>query len=448
MVGVDAPAGRSSPDGKTIALVTDAPNPADSTSCCSSSTLRPRSCRPRRGHENRRRSATRTRSGGRTAWSCSTPRTAATGHAARAVIMRYDTRDKKARAADGRRLHAAVVFARRPVHRGDADDALGHGRRDPRRAQRPRAPAGHRRRRLVGAGLVAGRGRRSRSCTSIGPDRRPATRASSTAPRRSWTVAETIDLTEVSGLDAASRPGLVHPGRPAARDRRRRRRTTGGPAARRSSPREPVTATAGEPRPYLERLAARSTRDRARSCASGSIRTRRRCRLASRRTCAGVERFAASARGGRARTPRAVKPNLAFFEAYGSAGLAALERLRARDPGRRAGRSPTRSAATSGRPPRGRPSRCSTSSVPMRSRSTRTSARRRSRRCSSALDRFAYVLCRTSNPGAGELQDLASPRTPRPGAPAEPLHERVARLATGWGPGGTVGLVVGRDRAR
>ena len=58
-------------------------------------------------------------------------------------------------------------------------------------------------------------------------------------------------------------------------------------------------------------------------------------------------------------------------------------------------------------------------------------------------DRFAYVLCRTSNPGAGELQDLEVAADPATGAPAERLHERVARLATGWGPGGTVGLVVG-----
>ena len=58
-------------------------------------------------------------------------------------------------------------------------------------------------------------------------------------------------------------------------------------------------------------------------------------------------------------------------------------------------------------------------------------------------DRFAYVLCRTSNPGAGELQDLVVAADPAIGAPAEPLHRRVARRAAGWGPGGTVGLVVG-----
>jgi orotidine-5'-phosphate decarboxylase len=58
-------------------------------------------------------------------------------------------------------------------------------------------------------------------------------------------------------------------------------------------------------------------------------------------------------------------------------------------------------------------------------------------------DRFAYVLCRTSNPGAGELQSLEVAADPAIGAPAEPLYARVARRASGWGPGGTVGLVVG-----
>ena len=58
-------------------------------------------------------------------------------------------------------------------------------------------------------------------------------------------------------------------------------------------------------------------------------------------------------------------------------------------------------------------------------------------------DRFAYVLCRTSNPGAGELQGLPVAPDPAAGHPAEPLWARVARLVTAWGPGGTVGLVVG-----
>ena len=58
-------------------------------------------------------------------------------------------------------------------------------------------------------------------------------------------------------------------------------------------------------------------------------------------------------------------------------------------------------------------------------------------------DRFAYVLCRTSNPGAAELQGLEVAADDAAGAPVEPLYARVARRATGWGPGGTVGLVVG-----
>ena len=59
------------------------------------------------------------------------------------------------------------------------------------------------------------------------------------------------------------------------------------------------------------------------------------------------------------------------------------------------------------------------------------------------VDRFAYVLCRTSNPGAAELQGLRVEADRDGGHPAEPLYARVARRASSWGPGGTVGLVVG-----
>ena len=58
-------------------------------------------------------------------------------------------------------------------------------------------------------------------------------------------------------------------------------------------------------------------------------------------------------------------------------------------------------------------------------------------------DRFAYVLCRTSNPGAAELQALEVAADDAAGWPAEPLYARVARRAASWGPAGTVGLVVG-----
>ena len=51
-------------------------------------------------------------------------------------------------------------------------------------------------------------------------------------------------------------------------------------------------------------------------------------------------------------------------------------------------------------------------------------------------DRGVFVLCKTSNPGAGELQDLVLEG-------GERLFERVARAALQWDQQGTLGLVVG-----
>jgi orotidine-5'-phosphate decarboxylase len=160
------------------------------------------------------------------------------------------------------------------------------------------------------------------------------------------------------------------------------------------------------------------------------------------RDLAGVERFAALVLQAAVSYAAAVKPNLAFFEAYGSAGLAALERLRATIP----------------------------TDVPVIADAKRGDIGSTAARQAVALfdvlgadavtvnpylgaeaigplldrvDRFAYVLCRTSNPGAAELQDLSVSADPAVNAPSERLHERVARLAAGWGPGGAVGLVVG-----
>jgi orotidine-5'-phosphate decarboxylase len=158
------------------------------------------------------------------------------------------------------------------------------------------------------------------------------------------------------------------------------------------------------------------------------------------RDLAGLERFAALLLEAALPAVAAVKPNLAFFEAYGSAGIAVLERLRATVP----------------------------ADVPLIADAKRADIGSTAARQAVALfdvlgadavtvspylgaeaiapllerpDRFAYVLCRTSNPGAGELQDLSVRGDP--GAPNEPLHARVARRVAGWGPGGTVGLVVG-----
>jgi uridine monophosphate synthetase len=50
-------------------------------------------------------------------------------------------------------------------------------------------------------------------------------------------------------------------------------------------------------------------------------------------------------------------------------------------------------------------------------------------------DRGVFVLCHTSNPGARDLQELDTG--------GSPLYERIARLAAGWNTKGNVGLVIG-----
>jgi orotidine-5'-phosphate decarboxylase len=54
-------------------------------------------------------------------------------------------------------------------------------------------------------------------------------------------------------------------------------------------------------------------------------------------------------------------------------------------------------------------------------------------------DRGAFILCRTSNPGAREFQDLRVPAD----VGSRPLYESVARKAGEWNTRGNVGLVVG-----
>ena len=131
----------------------------------------------------------------------------------------------------------------------------------------------------------------------------------------------------------------------------------------------------------------------------------------------------------------AVKANIAFFEAFGSAGIAALERIRAAIPAdipfivdaKRGdiGSTAARQAvalydvlgadAITANPYLGREA-----IVPLLERA----------------DRFVFVLCRTSNPGAGEFQDLQLGDAP--------LFVHVARRVSEWAAAGDqVGLVVG-----
>ena len=192
---------------------------------------------------------------------------------------------------------------------------------------------------------------------------------------------------------------------------------------------------------YLERLAARSAATGTVLCL-GLDPDPATMPDGFGRDVAGFERFATLLVEAAAPHAAAIKPNLAFFEALGSPGIAALERIRDRLPGdlpvladaKRAdiGSTAARQAvalfdvlgadAVTVSPYLG-----SEAIAPLIER----------------LDRFAYILCRTSNPGAGELQDLQVVADPDAGYPEEPLHRRVARRVATWGPGDTVGLVVG-----
>ena len=136
----------------------------------------------------------------------------------------------------------------------------------------------------------------------------------------------------------------------------------------------------------------------------------------------------------------AVKANLAFFEAFGPDGIAALERLRAEVP------ADVPFLADAKRGDIG--TTAARQAVALFDRLGADAVTASPYLGSAAIepllertDRFVYVLCRTSNPGADELQHLTV--VGDPGTEPEPLYERVARLVGGWGPGGTVGLVVG-----
>jgi orotidine-5'-phosphate decarboxylase len=192
---------------------------------------------------------------------------------------------------------------------------------------------------------------------------------------------------------------------------------------------------------YLERLAARSGKVGSVLCV-GIDPQPDRLPPGFSHDLAGIERFCELLLDAAIPHAAAIKPNLAFFEAFGSDGMALLERLVKKVPSdlplvgdaKRGdiGTTAARHAAAlfdnlgcdamTASPYLG-----SEAIAPLLERS----------------DRFVYVLCRTSNPGAGELQGLEVVADQATGAPAEPLYARVARRASAWGPGGTVGLVVG-----
>lgn len=198
---------------------------------------------------------------------------------------------------------------------------------------------------------------------------------------------------------------------------------------------------------YLERLAARTERTGSVLCL-GIDPDPRALPEGFTPDAAGVERFSRLILDAALPVASAVKINVAFFEALGSAGVAALERVRAAIP----------------------------ADVPFIADAKRgdigSTSEQHARALFDALDadavtaspylgaealaplldrpdRFVYLLCRTSNPGAGEFQALEVAADAGSGAPAEPLALRVGRRAAGWARHpGTVGLVVGATAPR
>ncbi len=160
----------------------------------------------------------------------------------------------------------------------------------------------------------------------------------------------------------------------------------------------------------------------------------------------GIERFALLLVEAAAPFAAAIKPNLAFFEAYGSAGWAALERVRAAIPADVPVIADAKRAdidSTTARQVVGYYDSLGVDAVTISPYLGEEAVAAYLER----PDRFAYVLCRTSNAGGADIQGLAVrgvwDADGAYAAPDEPLWARVARNVAGWGPGGTAGLVVG-----
>ncbi len=203
-----------------------------------------------------------------------------------------------------------------------------------------------------------------------------------------------------------------------------------------------TTAYPAEPTRYLDRLAQRMARVQTTLCL-GIDPDLDGLPARFPRTVDGIARFSELILDAAGPCAAAVKVNVAFFERWGSDGVRALERLRSRVPGdlpfiADAKRGDIGSTATQyaialydvlgADAVTASPYLGSEAIAPLLDRA----------------DRLVYLLCRTSNPGALELQGLEVPADVALGAPAEPLALRVARLANGWARHpGTIGLVVG-----
>ncbi len=193
--------------------------------------------------------------------------------------------------------------------------------------------------------------------------------------------------------------------------------------------------------PWLERLAARSRLVNSILCL-GLDPDPAQLPAGFAPDITGVEAFARLVLHAAVPYAAAVKPNLAFYEAFGSAGLAALERLRAAIPsdvpvlidakrgdiGSTAARQAVAIAGALGadavtlNPYLGRDAVEPFLAMP---------------------DVFVYLVCRTSNPAAAEVQGIVVPEDEVHGWPVEPLYARMARVMGAWAGPDRLGFVVG-----
>jgi len=150
---------------------------------------------------------------------------------------------------------------------------------------------------------------------------------------------------------------------------------------------------------------------------------------------AGIERLATLLVEHAAPRAAAVKANVAFYEAYGSQGIAVLERIRRRLPPDLLFIADAKRGdigSTAARQAVALLDELGADAVTLNPYLGVDAIEPFLERA----DRFAYVLCRTSNPSAGELQDLA--------VDGEPLYVRVARRVAEWAASRPrLGLVVG-----
>ncbi|MEO7118110.1 MAG: orotidine-5'-phosphate decarboxylase [Candidatus Limnocylindrales bacterium] len=198
---------------------------------------------------------------------------------------------------------------------------------------------------------------------------------------------------------------------------------------------------------YLARLDARMTETRTALCV-GLDPDPAALPAGFSRDLAGVEAFGRLLVEAAGPHAAAVKANLAFFEAWGSAGVAALERIRAAVP------PEVPFIADAKRGDIGSTSaRHATAIFDILGADAVTASPYLGEEAIAPLldraDRFVYVLCRTSNPGAGELQDLVVSRPNQGRGSPEPMYLAVARRVEAWNATrGTVGLVVGATAPR